>query len=169
MVLWVYNIYPTCSQLSKPSFLLPRHSLAWLLDGSSAQVPQFLHQPHIKHKDCDVFPVVSIDSIQIRLGELSYKANNLSSHPIPSRSRNGFIMFLIYLSFTGILLSLAGIVSGLGTSCTVPLGAGTSGNNDPFWMQSIKHQGTAPFNVDPSSYTVFRNVKVSTQVPLSIN
>ena len=150
MVPWVHNIYPTCSQLSKPSFLLPRHSLAWLLDGSSARVPQFLHQPHIKHKDCDVFPVVSITS----------------SRPIPSRSRNGFIMFLIYLSFTGILLFLAGIVSGLGTSCTVPLGAGTSGNNDPFWMQSIKHQGTAPFNVDPSSYTVFRNVKVSTQVPV---
>lgn len=71
-------------------------------------------------------------------------------------------MFLISLLLTNILLSLAGVVSGLGTNCTVPLGAGTSGQNDPFWMQSIKHQGTAPFNSNPNSYTVFRNIKVNT-------
>lgn len=69
-------------------------------------------------------------------------------------------MFLISLPLTSILFALAGIVSGLGTSCTAPLGAGTSGKNDPFWMQNIKHQGTAPLNSNPSSYTVFRNVKV---------
>ncbi|KDR79424.1 hypothetical protein GALMADRAFT_223633 [Galerina marginata CBS 339.88] len=56
-------------------------------------------------------------------------------------------------------LALASLVSGLGTSCTAPLGAGTSGANDPFWMETIKHQGKSAFNANPSTYTVFRNVK----------
>ncbi|KAH9945948.1 exo-beta-1,3-glucanase [Epithele typhae] len=29
----------------------------------------------------------------------------------------------------------------------------------PFWMESIKHQGIAPYSSDPASYQVFRNVK----------
>ncbi|KAI0341762.1 exo-beta-1,3-glucanase [Trametopsis cervina] len=37
--------------------------------------------------------------------------------------------------------------------------AGTAGPNDPFWMETIAHQGTAPFNSDASTYQVFRNVK----------
>ncbi|KAI0687135.1 exo-beta-1,3-glucanase [Cytidiella melzeri] len=36
---------------------------------------------------------------------------------------------------------------------------GTAGPNDPFWMESITHQGTAPLNSDASTYKVFRNVK----------
>ncbi|KIM87551.1 glycoside hydrolase family 55 protein [Piloderma croceum F 1598] len=57
------------------------------------------------------------------------------------------------------VLGLAPTVSGLGSSCSKPLGAGTSAPSDPFWMESIKHQGTSPFNPRPSSYKVFRNVK----------
>ncbi|KAF9044173.1 exo-beta-1,3-glucanase [Panaeolus papilionaceus] len=57
------------------------------------------------------------------------------------------------------VVSFAGLVSALGSTCSTPLGAGTSGASDPFWMQSIKHQGKAPFNPNPSSYKVFRNVK----------
>ncbi len=30
---------------------------------------------------------------------------------------------------------------------------------EPFWLEAIKHQGTSPFNRDPGSYQVFRNVK----------
>ncbi|KAG7453017.1 exo-beta-1,3-glucanase [Guyanagaster necrorhizus] len=30
---------------------------------------------------------------------------------------------------------------------------------EPFWLEAIKHQGTSPFNPDPASYQVFRNVK----------
>ena len=30
---------------------------------------------------------------------------------------------------------------------------------DPFWMESIQHQGVAAFNAKPSKYQVFRNVK----------
>lgn len=28
-----------------------------------------------------------------------------------------------------------------------------------YWLESIRHQGTAPFNPNPGSYQVFRNVK----------
>lgn len=63
--------------------------------------------------------------------------------------------------YTSVLLSaLATAVLGLGTTCTVPLGAGTATASDPFWMQDIKHQGTSAYNADPTSYQVFRNVKV---------
>ncbi|KAF8900725.1 exo-beta-1,3-glucanase [Gymnopilus junonius] len=58
-----------------------------------------------------------------------------------------------------VVVAFAGIVAGLGTSCSTPLGAGTAAASDPFWMQTIKHQGKAPLNPNPSSYTVFRNVK----------
>lgn len=40
-----------------------------------------------------------------------------------------------------------------GQSCS-----GTASPDAPYWMESIKHQGVAPFNGD-SSYKVFRNVK----------
>ncbi|KJA18280.1 glycoside hydrolase family 55 protein [Hypholoma sublateritium FD-334 SS-4] len=63
------------------------------------------------------------------------------------------------LRTVGTILALTTYVSALGTSCTAPLGAGTSGPNDPFWMQNIKHQGKAPLNSFGSGYTVFRSVK----------
>ncbi|KAJ3492335.1 hypothetical protein NLI96_g51 [Meripilus lineatus] len=43
--------------------------------------------------------------------------------------------------------------------CSTPLGAGTAGPNDPFWLQNITHQGTSAFNPNPTAYKVFRNVK----------
>ncbi|KAJ7929214.1 exo-beta-1,3-glucanase [Mycena leptocephala] len=65
----------------------------------------------------------------------------------------------IFLSAIGAALGSATLVSSLGTSCTSPLGSGTAAAGDPFWMQSIKHQGIAAFNSDPTTYQVFRNVK----------
>ncbi|KAH0838819.1 glycoside hydrolase family 55 protein [Lanmaoa asiatica] len=50
-------------------------------------------------------------------------------------------------------------VSGLGSSCSTPLGSGTASPTDPYWLEAIQHQGTSPFNPNPSSYQVFRNVK----------
>jgi len=41
------------------------------------------------------------------------------------------------------------------------LGQGTAVPDDPFWLETIKHQGTAAFNPNPATYQVFRNVKVS--------
>ncbi|KAG1814274.1 glycoside hydrolase family 55 protein [Suillus subaureus] len=57
------------------------------------------------------------------------------------------------------LLAFSTLVSGLGTSCSAPLGSGTAAPSDPYWLQTVKHQGTSAFNSDPSSYQVFRNVK----------
>jgi hypothetical protein len=55
---------------------------------------------------------------------------------------------------------LASLATALGTSCSAPLGAGTAGPNDPFWQQTIARNGLAPYSSSPSSYSVFRNVKV---------
>ena len=49
--------------------------------------------------------------------------------------------------------------SGLGPSCSAPLGSGTAAPADPYWLETIDHQGTSPFNSSPNSYQVFRNVK----------
>lgn len=45
-----------------------------------------------------------------------------------------------------------------GADCLIPLGPGTAVPGEPFWLESIKHQGTSAFNPDPT-YTVFRNVR----------
>ncbi|KAH9476293.1 putative glucan endo-1,3-beta-glucosidase [Psilocybe cubensis] len=63
-----------------------------------------------------------------------------------------------YLRLATVLL-FAHVVWGLGTSCSAPLGRGTAKSTDPFWMESIKHQGKSAFNSNPNTYTVFRNVK----------
>lgn len=55
-----------------------------------------------------------------------------------------------------IALSTVQSAAGLGTSCSSALGAGTAAAGDPFWMESISHQGISAFN---SGYTVFRNVQ----------
>ncbi|VDC01655.1 unnamed protein product [Peniophora sp. CBMAI 1063] len=55
---------------------------------------------------------------------------------------------------------LAGSVSSvtaLGSSCTAALGSGSAAAGDPYWQESITHQGTAPYA--ESGYKVFRNVK----------
>lgn len=70
---------------------------------------------------------------------------------------------MMFSSFVALILSyfLTSItmVSGLGSSCSSPLGSGTAAAGDPFWLESIKHQGISAFNSAPSSYQVFRNVK----------
>jgi len=58
-----------------------------------------------------------------------------------------------------LLGSMASVVSAIGSSCDAPLGGGTAGAGDPFWLETIEHQGTSAFNADPAGYTVFRNVK----------
>ncbi|KAI0093312.1 glucan 1,3-beta-glucosidase [Irpex rosettiformis] len=64
--------------------------------------------------------------------------------------------FLTFLAFISALLVS---VHALGSSCSTPLTKGNAGPNDPFWLQNIKHQGSAAFNSNPSGYQVFRNVK----------
>lgn len=59
----------------------------------------------------------------------------------------------------GMMLGSLTLVSGLGSTCSAPLGGGTAAAGDPFWMQTIRHQGLSAFNANPTSYQVFRNVK----------
>lgn len=51
------------------------------------------------------------------------------------------------------------LVSGLGCDCTGPLGDGTAAPTDPYWMETIPHQGISAFNPDNETYPVYRNVK----------
>ncbi|KAJ3726381.1 exo-beta-1,3-glucanase [Lentinula guzmanii] len=62
------------------------------------------------------------------------------------------------LLWLGLTLSCSTLVHSLGTSCSTPLASGTAAASDPYWLESITHQGTAAYNADPSSYQVFRNV-----------
>ena len=41
----------------------------------------------------------------------------------------------------------------------VSIEIGAAHHSDPFWLETIKHQGTAAFNPSPDTYQVFRNVK----------
>ncbi|KAJ3811026.1 exo-beta-1,3-glucanase [Lentinula aff. lateritia] len=67
-------------------------------------------------------------------------------------------MALALLLWLGLSLSCHTLVQSLGTSCTAPLTSGTAAASDPYWLESITHQGTAAYNADPTSYQVYRNV-----------
>lgn len=59
--------------------------------------------------------------------------------------------------FASFLVGSVTSVAALGSSCSAALGSGSAAAGDPYWQQSIKHQGTAPYA--GSGYKVFRNVK----------
>ncbi|KAI0709449.1 exo-beta-1,3-glucanase [Earliella scabrosa] len=61
-------------------------------------------------------------------------------------------------SFIAAAACIARPVIGATAACSGPL-QGTAAPGDPYWLQSVKHQGIAAFNPNPSSYQVFRNVK----------
>ncbi|RPD66327.1 exo-beta-1,3-glucanase [Lentinus tigrinus ALCF2SS1-7] len=60
--------------------------------------------------------------------------------------------------FLAAAVSFARPVIGATASCGTGV-VGTAAPGDPYWLESIKHQGIAAFNSAPSSYKVFRNVK----------
>ncbi|KAG6850606.1 hypothetical protein H0H93_011274 [Arthromyces matolae] len=70
------------------------------------------------------------------------------------------LLIFIFLGLFGSLQKTILFVHGLGTSCSSSLGAGTAAASDPYWLETIKHQGISAYNANPSSYQVFRNVKV---------
>ncbi|KAG0696777.1 glycoside hydrolase family 55 protein [Suillus ampliporus] len=82
-----------------------------------------------------------------------------SAHRAVTQIFSVFCDYIEGLGCTGALLALFALVSGSGTSCSAPLGGGTAAPSDPYWLETIKHQGTSAFNSNPSSYQVFRNVK----------
>ncbi len=66
---------------------------------------------------------------------------------------------VLTLFFFAALSCIFTLGSSLGTTCNVPLSTGTAASSDPYWLESLTHQGIAAFNADPGSYKVFRNVK----------
>ena len=50
------------------------------------------------------------------------------------------------------------MASDLDSSYSTSLGEGTADPGDPFWLEKIRHQGTAAYNPN-TGYQVFRNVK----------
>ena len=50
-------------------------------------------------------------------------------------------------------------VAALGSQCSVPLGEGSAGQDEPYWLEKMKHQGLSAYNNDPTNYRTFRNVK----------
>lgn len=60
---------------------------------------------------------------------------------------------------SALLGSLASFAAAIGSECDAPLEGGTAGTDDPFWLETIEHQGISAFHADPDNYVVFRNVK----------
>ncbi|KAG6891330.1 hypothetical protein C0992_008784 [Termitomyces sp. T32_za158] len=50
-------------------------------------------------------------------------------------------------------------VLGLGTSCSSPLGPGSAATEDPYWLETIKHQGIAAYNPNPTGYQLIGDAK----------
>ena len=57
------------------------------------------------------------------------------------------------------LLPLLVMVRALGSTCSTPLGGGTAGSSDAFWMQNMKHQGIAAFN-SVSAATLLSGIEI---------
>ena len=80
-----------------------------------------------------------------------HRAFYISAHPP--------MWYRLPLLALGAVLYAARFASGLGSSCTAPLGGGAAAPKDPYWLELIEHRGSSPFNPQPHSYKVFRNVK----------
>jgi len=50
-------------------------------------------------------------------------------------------------------------ITALGSQCSMPLGDGSAAENEPYWLEKMKHQGLSAYNESPASYRTFRNVK----------
>ncbi|KAK0442864.1 exo-beta-1,3-glucanase [Armillaria borealis] len=61
---------------------------------------------------------------------------------------------MIFFVIQGLLILCAAVAPSKSAAA-----ANETYRGEPFWLEAIKHQGTSPFNRDPGSYQVFRNVK----------
>ena len=74
----------------------------------------------------------------------------------PQNYRTMFSHLAWALAFASTYLTY---VAALGSKCSVSLGRGNAHPSEPYWLEKIKHQGTAAYNPDPTGYKVFRNDK----------
>ncbi|PBK83740.1 exo-beta-1,3-glucanase [Armillaria gallica] len=65
---------------------------------------------------------------------------------------------MFFLSILGLVLALLFAALSVTPTKSTAIPNETS-TREPFWLEVIKHRGTSPFNLDPGSYQVFRNVK----------
>ncbi|TFK19768.1 glucan 1,3-beta-glucosidase [Coprinopsis marcescibilis] len=77
--------------------------------------------------------------------------------PLPSILTSTFFILLSFSVLTQ--ATSANIDASKASYCESHLGNGLAKPNDPWWMETIKHQGTSPTNPEPQSYRPFRNVK----------
>ncbi|EJD39742.1 glucan 1,3-beta-glucosidase [Auricularia subglabra TFB-10046 SS5] len=57
------------------------------------------------------------------------------------------------------LLACAHVARSIGTACSAPLGRGSAGPGDPYWLENMPKRGSSAYNADPASYVVRRNVR----------
>jgi len=62
--------------------------------------------------------------------------------------------FRMILAF--VILSIFSFSVCIGNQCRTPLQAS---NPTKFWVETIKHECIAPYNGNPGSYPIFRNVR----------
>ena len=67
-----------------------------------------------------------------------------------------FLLSLLFLSASSFLTRISTDSLGLGPACSAPL---SPSSTSQYWVEYIKHEGTAPFNGNPSSYPIYRNVR----------
>ncbi|KAF8677635.1 Glycoside hydrolase family 55 protein [Rhizoctonia solani] len=100
---------------------------------------------------------------------------------LPKRTLSAFVLFgvtsllnsspaLAQTNVVGVDASLGvgvGVGIDLDIDLEISLGGGRGGCNlrgnakpkDPYWVEAIKHRGSAPYSDDPAGYKVYRNVK----------
>lgn len=94
-------------------------------------------------------PVSSrVSRVSLQLVPPQYKMSRWFSNLLTANVM--FTFFTFVLASNGLLTDL--------------LGSGAALNDEPFWMEKIKHQGISPFNANATDYKVFRNVKVSNRI-----
>ncbi|KAF8310410.1 hypothetical protein DL93DRAFT_2099469 [Clavulina sp. PMI_390] len=65
---------------------------------------------------------------------------------------------MLFRSLVAVATLAVSQVAALGTSCSAALSPSAAAS-DPYWLQTITHQGTSAYNSAPASYSVYRNVK----------
>lgn len=72
------------------------------------------------------------------------------------------LTFIFLLSSLWTTSRATGTQLGLEFNLTIspPISSDAAAAADPFWLEAVQHQGKAAFNSNPTSYQVFRNVKV---------
>jgi hypothetical protein len=119
----------------------------------------------------EVSPHVVVDNVAESLQNRAWRLVGSCTTPYPRTGRNVPISKValrrslcsltspttcprtMWLFASLVVTTLFTTVYSCGTSCSVPLGAGSASPCDPYWLESITQRGTSAFNPNPD-YTV---------------